>query len=495
MRIDIIGAGFSSLAATCFLAKQGYEVHVHEKHDMVGGRARVFEAEGFTFDMGPSWYWMPDLIDKLFDDLGENREDYFTLKRLDPSYKVFWNDQTATNLPADIHALYQTFDGLEKDGGQKLKRFLEDAAIKYRVGTEKFLEKPGLQLTELIDIEVFKNFFKLDLFKSVEKDVSKRFSSHKARSILRFPVLFLGEMPQRIPSLYTLMNYADLKLGTWYPEGGMHQLAQALKAIAVKYGAQFHLNASVQSFICEDGAIKQLDFGDRKVAVEQVIAGADYNFVEQNLVPKPYRRYSPEYWDSRKMAPSSLIFYLGVNKRLKGLEHHNLFFDEDLVEHGKEIYDNPSWPKKPLFYVSATSKTDDRVAPAGSENLFLLMPLAPGIEDTEALRQHYLEIMLERIERHTKQSVKEHIVYKRSYCIDDFKQDYNAYKGNAYGLANTLMQTANLKPKITSKLKNLTYCGQLTVPGPGVPPALISGKVAAKLVAKQGTPQKVVVPR
>ncbi|BDS13863.1 phytoene desaturase family protein [Aureispira anguillae] len=486
MHVDIIGAGFSSLVAACFLAKNGYKVHVHEKHDKVGGRARIFEAEGFTFDMGPSWYWMPELIDQVFEDLGEDRAEYMDLVRLDPSYKVFWKDETSTAIPASLEDLYTVFDQLENEGGKKLKQFLEAAKIKYEVGTQKFLEKPGLQLRELIDVEVFKNFFKLDLLKSVEKDVCNRFVSEKARSILRFPVLFLGEMPHRIPSLYTLMNYADLKLGTWYPKGGMHQLALSLKAIAEKHGATFHFNAAVSEFDCANGVVKRLIFdnGLQPKEVQYVIAGADYNFVEQQLIPKKYRRYSASYWDKRKMAPSSLIYYLGVNKKLDNLEHHNLFFDEDLVAHGKQIYEQPSWPDHPLFYACLSSKTDPKVAPEGSENLFLLMPLAPDVEDHEALREKYLNIMLERIEKHTGQNIRPHLVFKRSYCVKDFKNDYNSYKGNAYGLANTLLQTANLKPKITSKLKNLVFCGQLTVPGPGVPPALISGKVAAKLLMK-----------
>ncbi|MCP4439968.1 MAG: phytoene desaturase [Aureispira sp.] len=484
-QIDIIGSGFSSLVAACFLAKNGYAVDVYEKNEMVGGRARIFKADGFTFDMGPSWYWMPELVDKVFEELGEKREDYLDLHRLNPSYKVFWNDKTSTNIPANIDELYQVFEELEENGGAKLKRFLEDAQVKYKVGTERFMEKSGLKWLELIDKEAIKNFFKLDLFKSVEKDVCNRFSSHKARSILRFPVLFLGEMPQRIPSLYTLMNYADLKLGTWYPKGGMHQLALALKKIATKHGAKFHLNTPITGFECAEGKIKKINFSEGSKEVEQVVAGADYNFVEQQLIPKEYRRYSPEYWDKRKMAPSSLIYFLGVNKKLANVEHHNLFFDEDLMAHGAQIYDKPEWPDNPLFYACVTSKTEERVAPEGYENLFLLMPLAPGIEDSEEHRSKYLDIMIERMEKQTGQSIREHLVYQRSYCINDFKKDYNSYKGNAYGLANTLSQTANLKPKITSKLSNLIFCGQLTVPGPGVPPALISGKIAAKLTMQK----------
>jgi phytoene desaturase len=485
LTIDIIGAGFSGLVSACFLSKEGYEVNVFEKHAIPGGRARNFKAKGFTFDMGPSWYWMPEMVEKLFQDLDRNIADYLELERLDPAYQVLWNDKTQTKIPADLNELYKTFDELEPNGGNKLKSFLQDAEIKYKIGTEKFLEKPGLKLSELIDPVVFKNFFKLDLFKSVEKDVCNRFSSAKARTILRFPVLFLGEMPQRIPSLYTMMNYADLKLGTWYPKGGMFSLAKALMEIAQENGAKFTFNANVKKFNCKNGRITEIVFEKNIQKVENVIASADYHFVEQNLIPKEYRRYKPEYWDKRKMAPSSLIWFLGCNKKVQGLEHHNLFFDEDLIEHGKQIYDNPSWPSKPLFYTCVTSKTEQDTAPADGENIFLLMPLASGVEDNENIREKYLKIMLERIEKHTGNKIQDHLVYKKSYCINDFITDYNSFKGNAYGLANTLMQTANLKPKITSKLNNLVFCGQLTVPGPGVPPALISGKIAAKLTAKR----------
>lgn len=485
MTIDIIGAGFSGLVAACYLSKEGHQVIVHEKHDKPGGRARNFKTNGFTFDMGPSWYWMPEIMENIFADMGKNIQDYLSIERLDPAYKVFWKNDESTSIPADMADLYNVFDGLEPNGGQKLKDFLSDAELKYTIGTQKFLEKPGLKLTELLDSAVFKNFFKLDIFKSVEKDVCNRFSSHKARSILRFPVLFLGEMPNRIPSLYTMMNYADLKLGTWYPKGGMYSLAVALMQVAESFGATFNFNANAEQFECEDGRIKAIQFSGHRHEVNQVIASADYNFVEQQLIPEKYRRYSPSYWDKKKFAPSSLLWFLGVDKINPGLEHHNLFFDEDLIEHGKQIYEAPSWPDSPLFYACVTSRTEPETAPEGCDNLFLLMPLATNVEDNEALRNKYLKIMLDRIKKHTGVDVEPHLIYKKSYCIDDFKADYNAYKGNAYGLANTLMQTANLKPKITSKLENLLFCGQLTVPGPGVPPALISGKIAAKLTSEK----------
>lgn len=482
--IGIIGAGLSSLYAACYLAKEGYSVDIYEKNGMAGGRSQVFEAEGFLFDMGPSWYWMPELIDELFDDLGENRKDYFQLKRLDPGYQVFWKDQSVTPIPSDQEAIAETFKSLEENGDKKLSQFLKDAKTKYDIATASFLQNPGLKWSELVKLSVLKDALKLDVFKSVEKDVANRFSSEKAQAILNFPVLFLGEMPGNIPSLYTLMNYADLGLGTWYPEGGMNALAKALETIAKKHGARFHYNANVEQIEVKNDRAQALIVNGKQHVFDSIVGGADYHHIEQKLIPETHRRYDENYWDKRKMAPSSLIFYLGVDKKIDGLEHHNLFFDEDLIQHGKEIYDHPQWPSKPLFYTCAPSKTDDEVAPENHENLFILMPLAPDLEDSEEMRERYFNLIVERMEMHCKISLKEHIIYKRSFCIDDFKSEYNSYKGNAYGLANTLRQTANLKPKITSRLKNLYYCGQLTVPGPGIPPALISGKIAAKQIAQ-----------
>ncbi len=483
--IGIIGAGLSSLYAACKLGKSGHKVTVFEKNSEVGGRSQTFQAEGFTFDMGPSWYWMPELIDRMFVELGEKREDYYQLHRLDPSYRVFWQNVEKTDVPAKMEDLKALFKSFEENGDQKLEKFLHDASVKYKVAVEEFLENPGLSIGELLKVKALTKAIKLDVFKSVERDVNKRFTSEKARSILTFPVLFLGAMPDKIPSLYTMMNYADLSLGTWYPEGGMSALAKALKKIAEANNVTFQLDSSVERIEDVEGHADAIWVNGERHKFDAVISGADYHHTEQNLIPKKYRKYSDKYWDSRKLAPSSLIFYLGVNKKVAGLKHHNLFFDEDLKMHGQRIYDTPGWPEKPLFYVCAPSITDAKVAPEGKENLFILVPVAPDLKDDNETREKYLHIILDRIKEHTGTDISEDIIFKRSFCVADFKSEYNAYKGNAYGLANTLNQTANLKPKIKSPMKRMYFCGQLTVPGPGVPPALISGKIAANLAMKE----------
>lgn len=482
--IGIVGAGLSSLYAACKLAGEGYKVSVFEKNGSSGGRSQKFTQNGFTFDMGPSWYWMPELIDRMFEELGEKRSDYYSLKRLDPSYRVFWENRF-NDVPANMEELRSLFDSFEENGAQKLDDFLKAAEIKYQVAVGEFLENPGLSIGELLKVSALAKAVRLDVFKSVERDVYRRFKSEQARSILTFPVLFLGAMPDKIPSLYTMMNYADLSLGTWYPEGGMHALANALEAIAIKRGVEFHYNSPVEQFEANHDKVSTIVTPQGRISVDAVISGADYHHTEQHLIPAEFRKYSENYWDSRKLAPSSLIFYLGVGKKLEGLEHHNLFFDKDLKAHGESIYDAPNWPEHPLFYVCAPSITDPNVAPEGKENLFILIPIAPNLRDDEETRDRYLDVVLTRMEERTGQSIKDAIEYKRSFCVSDFKSEYNAFKGNAYGLANTLNQTANLKPKIKSQLKHLYFCGQLTVPGPGVPPALISGKIAANLAMQE----------
>lgn len=484
-KVGIIGAGFSSLYAACYLSKKGFQVTVFDKNSMTGGRSQTWSSDGYTFDMGPSWYWMPDVIDGAFDQLGESRSDYFKLSRLSPAYQLFWDDMSSTLVPSDDEGLYQLFATLEKDGDKKLRKFLADAKIKYTTAMGSFIENPGIKWSEFMKKGIIKEALKLDVFKSVEKDVANRFESEKAREILNFPVLFLGERPSKIPAMYTLMNYADLILGTWYPEGGMNSLAQAFTTIAINNGAEFHFNANVEEISIRENRVSGLIVNGEEHSFDAVISGADYHFTEQKLLPQQYRRYNERYWDNRKMAPSSLIFYVGLNKKVDKLIHHNLFFDERLALHGKEIYDDPKWPTKPLFYVSATSKSDPTVAPEGHENLMILIPIAPDLKDTDEIRKSYLDLVINRLEKHCRTSIREHIVYQKSFCVEDFKSEYNSYKGNAYGLANTLMQTANLKPKIKSKLKNLYFCGQLTVPGPGIPPTIISGKIAAKQLIKE----------
>ncbi|MBC9812361.1 phytoene desaturase [Crocinitomicaceae bacterium CZZ-1] len=489
-KIAVIGTGFSSLSCAAYLAKDGHEVIVFEKNSTPGGRCRQFEEQGFTFDMGPSWYWMPEVFEQFYNDFGKTTSDFYQLDRLSPSYSIHFGDEQAVPVSDKLDELKQLFESLEAGAAAQLDKFLADAAIKYDSGMNRFVHKPSLSVFEFAKWEIAKGFMKLDLLKAFSKHVRSYFKHPRIIQILEFPVLFLGATPQNIPALYSLMNYADLVGGTWYPQKGMFEIIKAMVSICEQQGVTIHYNATVEKVITETGSGKAKGIIVNGVAhaFDSIVGGADYHHVDQQLLDNSFRNYTEKYWDSREMAPSCLIYYIGVGKKLEHIIHHNLFFDADFGKHAAEIYTDRKWPENPLFYICAPSVTDKTVAPEGCENLFLLIPIAPGIQDSEHERERLFQQVMNRFERLTNQSVLEHIVYKRSYALNDFIRDYNAYKGNAYGLANTLKQTAFLKPKIRNKkLNNVFYTGQLTTPGPGVPPAIISGKVVAEYINKLTT--------
>jgi phytoene desaturase len=482
--ITVIGSGISGLSTACFLAKEGHNVTLLEKNETIGGRARQFSEEGFVFDMGPSWYWMPEVFERFYNQFNHTSSDFYELKRLDPSYRVFWKNESYDDVPANIEEYYAWFEELEPGSSKKLDKFLKEAAYKYTAGMNDLVHKPSLKWSEFIDKRILLGMFQLHMFSSFSKYIRKYFKHHKILSLLEFPVLFLGAMPKDTPALYSLMNYADIELGTWYPMGGMFKIIEAFEQIANEQGVKIITNQEVKGFEYRNNEIIATHTNTDTFSSDYVISGADYQHTDKKLVTQ-YSNYSEDYWNTRKMAPSSLLFYLGVNKKIDNLQHHNLFFDADFDKHAVEIYENPIWPKDPLFYACCPSKTDNTVAPEGYENLFLLVPLAPDLQDSEEMREKYFNILIDRVEKQTNCTFRENIIYKRSYCLTDFKKDYNAYKGNAYGLANTLLQTAILKPSLKNKkLKNMYYTGQLTVPGPGVPPSIISGEVVAKEVLK-----------
>ncbi|WP_020537137.1 phytoene desaturase family protein [Lewinella cohaerens] len=484
-KIIVVGAGFAGLAAAASLAQKGHQVTILEKNEGPGGRARQYQAQGFTFDMGPSWYWMPEVFEDFFQRFGKSTADYYELLRLDPSYIVYFGKDDEMEVPAKMEALYAMFESYEPGSSTKLKQFLDEAAYKYKVGMKEFVFKPSHSIMEFADLRILKSMFGLQMFSSVSSAIRKLFKNEKLIQLLEFPVLFLGATPQKTPALYSLMNYADLALGTWYPKGGMHEIVKAMVSLAEEQGVEIRYNQEVKQIKVVNGKAKQVVTIDQSYEVDAVVGGADYHHLEQQVLEPHLRNYSASYWDKRTMAPSSLLFYVGVDKKLPGLHHHNLFFDEDFALHAEEIYENPKWPTKPLFYVCAPSVTDETVAPAGQENLFFLIPLAPDLEDTDELREKYFEVVLQRFENITGHDIRDHIVYRRSYAHRDFEKDYHAFKGNAYGLANTLLQTAFLKPKMRNrKVSNLFFTGQLTTPGPGVPPSLISGQVVAEEVDK-----------
>lgn len=481
--ITIIGSGFSALAASCYLAQSGFEVTILEKNKTVGGRARQLIKDGFTFDIGPTWYWMPDVFEKFFADFNKKPSDYYQLEKLNPAYEVYFDHLNSIQIPDTIPAIAAIFEKEEPGSSKHLNDFLESAKFNYDVAIKDLVYRPGVSFTELITpvtIQKVNQFFS-----SIRTKVRKNIKSPKLRQIMEFPVLFLGAKPSDTPSFYSFMNYADFGLGTWHPKGGMYQVIKAMVTLATELGVTIETQQNVEKINVENGVAKSVVSNGKVIESDIILSGADYHHTE-TLLDKKYRGYSENYWDKKVFAPSSLLFYVGFNKKIDNVSHHTLFFDTDFDVHAEAIYDNPKWPEKPLFYASFPSKTDATVAPEGTEAGIFLIPIAPGIEDNPEIREKYFKNIIKRFEILTHQEVSENIIFSESFCVNDFVKDYNSYKGNAYGLANILTQTAFLRPKIVSKkVKNLYFTGQLTVPGPGVPPSLISGKIVSDLINKK----------
>jgi phytoene desaturase len=482
-KITIIGSGFSALAASCYLAKEGFDVTILEKNTTVGGRARQLCKEGFTFDIGPTWYWMPDVFEKFFADFGKKPSDYYHLDKLNPAYEVYFDTVDSIKIPDNLPDILDIFEKEEKGSSGHLQSFLDNAEHNYGVAIKDLVYRPGISITELITPVTVRKANQF--FSSIRTTVRKNIKNSRLRQIMEFPVLFLGAKPSNTPAFYSFMNYADFGLGTWHPKGGMYEVVKGMAELAVELGVKIETSQNVEKINVENGVVKSVVANGNTIVSDIVLSGADYHHTE-TLLDQKYRGYSENYWDSKVFAPSSLLFYVGFDKKIENVSHHTLFFDTEFDVHAKDIYDNPRWPDKPLFYASFPSMTDASVAPEGQEAGIFLIPIAPGIEDTPEIREKYFQNIIGRFETLTNQNVSKNIIFTESFCVNDFVNDYNSYKGNAYGLANILTQTAFLRPKIISKkVKNLFFTGQLTVPGPGVPPSIISGKIVSDLIRKQ----------
>ena len=483
--VSIIGSGFSALAASCYLAQSGYDVTIYEKNSAIGGRARQLKKEGFTFDIGPTWYWMPDVFERFFADFDKLPEDYYTLEKLNPAYSVYFGKDDYITIEDTLEKICFAFEKEEEGSSVKLLKFIANARDNYDVAIKDLVYRPGVSPFELVTPVTIKKIGQF--FGTIKSDVRREFKNERLAMILEFPVLFLGAKPSDTPSFYSFMNYADFGIGTFHPKGGMYQVILGMKKLAESLGVKILTNQNVEQINVSNGKVTGLISNGDVIESDIVLSGADYHHSE-TLLDKKYRQYSESYWNNKTFAPSSLLFYVGFDKKIKNVNHHTLFFDVDFEEHAKDIYDRPKWPDHPLFYASFPSITDSSVAPEGKEAGIFLIPLAPGLEDTPELRERYFNIIIERFEKLTSQEVKKSIIFKESFCVNDFISDYNSYKGNAYGMANTLLQTAFLRPKLKSKkVNNLYFTGQLTVPGPGVPPSLISGKLVSQLIQNHHT--------
>lgn len=492
----VIGSGFGGLSAAAHLAHAGFRVTLLERNNWVGGRAKVISGGGFTFDTGPSWYWMPEEHDRWFRELGFDRRDFYSLTKLTPSYRIFFGDSepgepaNIVDLPGDPEGSAALFDRYEPGAGDILREHLKEAQGKYELSMRNFVYKNYRSLRDMVNRQSLGNVGLLQMHRSFAGVVRSRFSHPFLRKILEFPVTFLGSAAERTPAVYTMLHYVDHVLGTWHPEGGYGRVAASMRQVCERLGVEFRLESEVTAIRSAAGKVERVEYRHRgateTLAADLVISDADYAQVELNLLSDHDRSISKKQWERKAISPTVMRFFLGFDKKLPFLKQHTFFFDTDWQKHFDAVYRNPGWVEKPLFYVHAPSVTDPSVAPAGHESFYVLIPFAPGLEDDAELAERYYNGVMDRIEELSGENLRKHQVFRQDIKISDFKQCCNAYKGAAFGLGQTLLQTAYFRPTNKSrKLDNLYYCGMYTTPGTGVTMSTISGVMTAQRILEE----------
>ena len=485
MKAIVIGAGFGGLSSAALLAKRGWDVTLVEKNEELGGRGRPWSVDGYNFDMGPSWYLMPEVFDTFFEKLGKKREDYYGLKELETYYKVYFEKHEPVTVTKDLSETISLFDSFEPMGGKRLLRYLEQAKYKYDTAMKEFLYVEYKNIFQFFNRKVLSEGLKLNIFESMDTFVSRYFKDIRARQILQYAMVFLGTAPADAPALYSIMSHVDMNLGVWYPENGMSGAVAGFEKVARDLGVKIVSGQPVERILSKDKKAIGVATAEENYYADIVVSSADYHHSETALLEEPQRQYSERYWEKRTVAPSMFLIYLGMEKKIPSMEHHNLYFADDWGHHFDTIFKYPSWPKNPCFYLSCNSKTDPNSAPTDGENVFILVPTAAGLKDDDSVIEEYGDVVLDHVAKVTGEDFRSGVKVKRIYSTRDFEHDYNAYKGTALGLSHTLFQTAVFRPSHRSKkVGNLYYTGQYTHPGVGIPMAIISSEIISKEIEK-----------
>jgi len=478
--VTVVGGGFGGLSAACYLADAGADVCVLEKNDQLGGRASRLHAEGFRFDMGPSWYLMPDVFERFFRHFGREPSDYYGLERLDPHYRIFFKDGDRCDARGDPGYMREVFESYEEGAGAAFDEYLATSERHYETAMEQFVYEDRSRLRDFVDPDVIRAApVGLKLLGSMQGHVAEYFEHPKLQQIMQYTLVFLGGAPHNTPALYNIMSHVDFNLGVYYPEGGMGGVVDGVVELGRELGVTYETGREVteitrrkRGFLIEaDGESYDPDY---------VVCNADYAHVERDLLPDHERQYDDDYWEARTYAPSAFLIYMGVEGDVDSLAHHTLVLPEDWNDHFEAIFEDPAWPDDPAYYICVPSRTDESVAPAGHSNLFVLVPIAPGLHDGEAIRDSHRDRILADIADHTGVDLRDRIVVEERFSVSDFGERYNATEGTALGLAHTLRQTSLLRPsKRSSAVDGLYFTGAFTTPGIGVPMCLISGEHTA----------------
>lgn len=482
-KIVVVGGGFGGLSTACFLADKGYEVELIEKNETVGGRASVLEEDGYRFDMGPSWYLMPDIFERFFNKFDHEPEDFYELNRLDPNYRIFFKDGDVMDVPADPEEASELFETYEDGAGEAFQRYLDKSEETYEIGMNEFVLKDRNNFRDYISLDVLKNARGISLIKKMQDHVEEYFDNSKLQQVMQYTLVFLGGSPRNTPALYNLMSHVDFNMGVYYPEGGIYSVIEGMKELGEELGVTYSTGEEVIEINKDERPYVVTE--DRRIECVAVVSNADYAFTETELLPDKYTTHDRDYWESKTYAPSAFLMYFGVDDELENLEHHSLVLPEDWNPHFEKIFDNPDLPDDPAYYICNPSETDDSVAPEGESAIFVLVPIAAELELNEEKREKFRKAVLEDIAENTGEDLRGKINYEKIFAGEEFKEKYNSFNGTALGIAHTLRQTSVFRPKQRSKkMKGLYYTGQYTNPGIGMPMCLISGEHAAEKVVE-----------
>lgn len=498
----VVGGGIAGLATAALLGAEGWDVTVFEARDDVGGRAGSWERDGFRFDTGPSWYLMPEVFDHFFRLLGTSAAAELDLVRLDPAYRVYTEGAAPLDVVSGRDAATALFESIEPGAGQRLDAYLDSAGDAYDLSVTRFLYDPYETTAGLRDPELLKRLPQLAplLTRTLARHIEQRFSDRRLQQILGYPAVFLGGSPYGVPSLYHLMSHLDLDEGVLYPAGGFTAVIRAIERLARDRGVRVERSAEVMQIEATDAAATGIRLHDgRFIPADLVVSTADLHHTETKLLPPSLQSYPQSWWDRRTPSPGALLLLLGVRGELPQLAHHTLLFTQDWRSNFERIFGrDPGIPDPASLYVCKPSASDPSVAPAGHENLFVLVPVPadPGLGRGgadgagEARIEEAADAVIAQLAAWCViPDLAERIVVRRTIAPGDFEADLHAWRGNALGLAHTLGQSAVFRPRNASKrVEGLYYAGGSTLPGIGLPMCLISAELVVKRLRGDRSP-------
>lgn len=482
----VIGAGLGGIAAAARLARSGYQVTVLEKNSLPGGRCDQFVQDGHRFDLGPTLFLMPEVFAETYASLGERLEDHLDLRRIDPTYRIRFEDGVNLSLTGDMHSLQAQVEALEPGSFQALLRYLAEGCLHYHTSLERFVGRNFYNLFEYFSPQNLPLLFKLKALVKHYDHIGRYFSDPHLKAAFTFQNMYLGLSPYDAPATYSLLQYTELAGGVWYPLGGLYKVIESLVAIAESLGVRFIYNSAVERIQVENKRARGVLLKDgSSMPAEVVVANADLPYVYSSLLPGDPAAARLE---KKRYTSSAVMFYWGVDRVVPQLDVHNVFLADDYRGSFDRIFKDHSLPDQPSFYVHAPARVDPSAAPPGQDTLFVLVPtghLSEG-QDWQARRSQAREAVLSRLAEAGMPFLESQLKFEAAFTPHTWQSRYNLAKGAAFGLSHNFWQVGFLRPRNRhARYGNLYFTGSSTHPGTGLPMVLLSAKLTVERILKE----------